>query len=95
MFQKDNCLIDYLQIITLNIFTGTILSSLTALISFNTQKEEKIFNLKSSIKKDIEKFGDIFLSIEYIYYKEKLRNELIALNEYENNKTWFEDFTFI
>ena len=93
-FNNDNRTINYLQNITLNIFTGTILSSLTALISFNTQKEEKIFNLKSSIKKEIENFQDIFLSIEYVYDKDKLYKELVDLKEYENNKIWFENFIF-
>lgn len=93
-FNNDNRTINYLQNITLNIFTGTILSSLTALISFNTQKEEKIFNLKSSIKKKIENFQDIFLSIEYVYDKDKLYKELVDLKEYENNKIWFENFIF-
>lgn len=91
---NDSSTINYLQNIALNIFTGTILSSLTALICFNVQKEEKISKLKSNIKKDITKFEDIFLSIEYIYDKDKLHNELINLKEYENNKTWFESFTF-
>lgn len=50
---NDSSTINYLQNIALNIFTGTILSSLTALISFNVQKEEKISKLKSNIKKDI------------------------------------------
>ena len=48
---NDTSTINYLQNIALNIFTSTILSSLTALISFNVQKEEKISKLKSNIKK--------------------------------------------
>lgn len=78
--------------ILVSISTNSILSAIISSISFNHQKQETIFKLKESIKKEIEKYLSVFYSIEYIYFNDKLHNELIALNMYEENRTWYNSF---
>lgn len=85
---------DFLYDISLGICTGALLSALTAAIAYNCQKQEKTCVLKLDIKKEIEKCLDLFYSIEYIYFEDKLSKELKALGEYEKNKEWFESFVY-
>lgn len=83
---------NFLYDISMEIFTGTFLSGLTAAIVYNYQKREKICALKLDINKEIEEYLVLFYSIEYVYFKDKLSNELKALDKYEKYKIWYESF---
>lgn len=78
--------------ISLGVFTGALLSFVTAIISYYTLKEEKIKNLKEQILKDITKYIEILESIEYVFFKEKLEKELKENNVYNENEEWANSF---
>ena len=89
---EDHKICTFVYDICLGLLTGALLSAITATIVYNCQKQEKICVLKSNINKEIERYLDLFYSIEYIYFNGKLYDELIALNMYEENKTWYNSF---
>lgn len=78
--------------IFMNLFGGALLSGIIAIISYNCQKQEKISELKIEIKSNIDEYKDVFFSIEYVYFSQKLKDELKKLNKYEENQKWFENF---
>ena len=78
--------------ILVSISTNSILSAIISSISFYHQRQEVISILKQSIQKEIERYLLVFYSIEYIYFNDKLYSELISLNMYEENRTWYNSF---
>ena len=90
---KENEKLSLFYDISLGIFTGALLSFVTAIISYYTLKEEKIKNLKGQIVKDITKYIEILESIEYVYFREKLEKELKENNAYyTENERWANSF---
>ena len=89
---EDHKICTFVYDICLGLLTGALLSAITATIVYNCQKQEKICVLKSNINKEIERYLDLFYSIEYVYFEDKLSNELKSLGEYERNKSWYESF---
>ena len=76
----------------LDICTGAILSGIISVITYNVQKNEKIFRIKENIKEEVEKYINIFDKIEYVYDKKEMERELKEANLYELNKDWLENF---
>ena len=56
----------------LDICTGAILSGIISVITYNVQKNEKIFRIKENIKEEVEKYINIFDKIEYVYDKKEM-----------------------
>ena len=76
----------------LDICTGAILSGIISFITYNVQKNEKIFRIKENIKEEVEKYINIFDKIEYVYDKKEMERELKEANLYELNKDWLDNF---
>lgn len=89
---KENEKLSLLYDISLGVFTGALLSFVTAIISYYTLKEEKIKNLKEQIQKDITKYIEILETIKYVFFKEKLEKELKENNVYNENEEWANSF---
>lgn len=88
----DNEKLSLFYDISLGIFTGSLLSFITARISYYTLKEKKIRKLKEQIVNDIGKYREIIESIEYVFFGEKLEKELKENNVYYENELWFNSF---
>ena len=83
---------EFLWNLALGIATGAILSMVIAIITFFLQKKERITELKADIKEEIEKYTRILDSFEYIYFEDKLEEEIKELEFNKVNETWKNSF---
>lgn len=74
--------------LSLGIFTGAIISAITAIISFFTSKEEKIRNVIEEIENICEQYNIAFNSLDFVYFPDKLEKELKEKEIYEENEEW-------
>ena len=85
---------DWFSTFATNIFisigTGSISSALVSYISFKYQKREIISTLKRTIYEEIEDYLDLFYSIDYIYFKDRLSHDLKDLDMNEDEINWLD-----